>query len=169
MAVIQPKYISLKEKLYPYLRKGAIIPAILALIFAIDMLLPLKTSSEGLLSQRIVTSKNERHHEAHNKFYWQTLNFEAEVSIQFYNEFAKGNSVILQHTPIFKKIFRIEYTTRSSHLEWRQSSIYYFWIIAAIFVIFSSYTSLRQKTYNDIGFNAAIGSYIFTILILTMS
>lgn len=165
MALIQPKVKTIQEKLYPYLRIGTVLPIAFAFIFTLDLFLPRKTNKEILGGKRIYSTERGKHNKVHNTFYWVTAHFNTQVSFELYREFKEGASATFHYTPILKKVFRIEYPKETTVLEWEIEKSYYFWILAAIFIVFSGYTSLKRKAYDVIGFNAAVCAYIGVLVI----
>lgn len=165
MALIQPKVKTIQEKLYPYIRIGTVLPMVFAFIFTIDLFLPRKTSEEILLDKSINSTKRGKHNKVHNTFYWITARFNAQVSFELYREFKEGTTATFHYTPILKKVVQIEYPKKTTVLEWEIENTYYFWILVAVFIVFSGYTSLKRKAYDVIGFNAAVCSYIGVLVI----
>lgn len=160
MAIVQPKIITIQERLYPYLRIGSVLPVLFAVIFTIDLFLPHKTSKEILLDKSINSTERGKHNKVHNTFYWITARFHAQVSFELYREFKEGTSATFHYTPILKKVVHVEYPKETTVLKWRIENTYYLWILLAVFIAFSGYTSLKRKEYDVIGFNAAVCTYI---------
>lgn len=144
---------------------GTVLPIVLAFVFTIDLFLPRKTSKEILLDKSINSTERGKHSKVHNTFYWITARFNAQVSFELYREFKEGTSATFHYTPILKKVVQIEYPKKPTILEWKIENTYYFWILVAVFIFFSGYTSLKRKEYDVIGFNAAVCAHIGVLVL----
>src|SRR5688572_26925111 len=115
---------------WPYLllRALSIISLLYALSFIADLLMPLQTSDDILVSRK---------HQKHKWHYWVTENFRSPVSEEMYYEFPTGELVHVQHTRMYCTVFTISYNTGKGVLIWKRSKLYYFILFLPLLIAYS--------------------------------
>jgi len=112
---------------YLLLRALSTISLLYSLSFIIDLLMPLQTSDDILVSRK---------HQKDKWHYWITENFHSPVSEDMYHKFPTGELVRVRHTPIHRTVFTISYNTGEGVLLWKRSKLYYF-ILLCLYLLYT--------------------------------